>query len=127
MVTSVNLTEVRLCGRLEPRQRRPQRIKPRGVGILVVLYEAPDGRGDSGQLVFGKVNCRHGRNGSARPRLAGLRAGKAYAKIDEAAKIPEEAAARPQRSCGPANAGTRSRGDFTLSRRGPGVPVNMLL
>ena len=40
----------------EPRQRRAQRIKARGVGILVVLYEAPDGRGDRGQLVGGEVN-----------------------------------------------------------------------
>jgi hypothetical protein len=43
-----------LQGRLEPRQRRAQRIKARGVGILVVLYEAPDGRGDRGQLVGGR-------------------------------------------------------------------------
>jgi hypothetical protein len=40
--------------RVEPRQRRAQRIQARGVGILVVLYEAPDGRGDRGQLVGGR-------------------------------------------------------------------------
>jgi hypothetical protein len=30
------------------------------VGILVVLYEAPDGRRYRGQLVIREVNCRHG-------------------------------------------------------------------
>jgi hypothetical protein len=49
--------------RVEPRQRRAQRIEARRVGILVVLYEAPDGCGDSGELVGGEVNRRHGLNG----------------------------------------------------------------
>jgi hypothetical protein len=46
--------------RVEPRQRRAQRIQPRGVGILVVLYEAQDCRCYRGQLVVGEVNGRQG-------------------------------------------------------------------
>jgi hypothetical protein len=38
------------------------------------------------QFVVGEVNCPHGRDASARAKASGLRAGKAYAKIDEAAK-----------------------------------------
>lgn len=50
-----------LWGRhVEPRQRRAQRIKPRGVGISVVCDAATDCRRHRGVLVIGKVNCRHG-------------------------------------------------------------------
>jgi hypothetical protein len=39
---------------------RAQRIKARGVGISVAFDDATDCRCHRGQLVVGKVNCRHG-------------------------------------------------------------------
>jgi hypothetical protein len=50
-----------LCGRrVEPPQRRTQRIKPRRARKPVRLDDAPDCRGNSSELVVGEVNCRHG-------------------------------------------------------------------
>jgi hypothetical protein len=46
--------------RVEPRQRRAQRIQARGVGISVAFDEATDCRCYCGQLVVGEVNRRHG-------------------------------------------------------------------
>jgi hypothetical protein len=47
-------------GRLEPRQRRAQRIKARRVGISVAVDDATDCRCHRGKLVGGEVNYRHG-------------------------------------------------------------------
>jgi hypothetical protein len=49
--------------RLQPRQRRAQRVKARRVGISVAGDDATDCRCHRGQLVVGEVNCRHGLNG----------------------------------------------------------------
>jgi hypothetical protein len=46
--------------RLEPRQRRTQRVKARRVGISVFFDDAPDCRCHRSELVVGEVNCRHG-------------------------------------------------------------------
>jgi hypothetical protein len=45
---------------VELSQRRAQRIEARGVRKFVVFDCAPDCRGNSGKLVGGEVNCRHG-------------------------------------------------------------------
>ena len=51
---------VHLGRRLEPRQRRPQRIQSRSVRIPVASDDTTNGRCHRGQLVVGEVNCRHG-------------------------------------------------------------------
>jgi hypothetical protein len=51
--------------RVEPRQRRAQRIKARGARKSVRLYGMSDCCGYGGELVVGEVNRRHG--GSAFP------------------------------------------------------------
>ena len=45
--------------RLQPRQRRAQRIQARRVGISVAFDEATDCRCDRGELVVREVNGRH--------------------------------------------------------------------
>ena len=77
------------------------------------------------QLVVGEVNCRHGRDASARAKASGLRAGKAYAKIDEAAKILEEAAGQGDRH-GESACEHRKVLYFGLVSRRPGKKLRLL-